>query len=353
MITKRSKRILMAVLGLTLVVVITLSWRKPGGIDPLPDAQVELTRTVEGDAFKVDVEGNAYRVDKSSGKWHFVAKVFHPREMLAAYVTDGDAVYRIDERDGKRFKTTRSLQEDFEGLADGVEGLRQLIGPERGWGSVTLQSPQTPTVPAYVALRQKILKEGAAFQDAIVAPDSSRAHGGRTALKCVAPAPTKGMITSKSSLSSPLIYFRKGDDVWFRASYYAEETRPLTLMDLECEWIEQHGGIRLYLDEGGLLQAELKALDKPKFKQSLTNAISFPLDRWVNVRAHFLLSDDADGVIQIWQDGTLIVDQRGTTLPLPRAIYTSLEVGISAHSFGNRTATLWVDDVAISSKPLE
>jgi hypothetical protein len=43
----------------------------------------------------------------------------------------------------------------------------------------------------------------------------------------------------------------------------------------------------------------------------------------------------------------------GTTLPLPRAIYSSLEVGISAHSFGSQTATLWVDDVAISSKPLE
>jgi hypothetical protein len=320
MITKRSNRIVMAVLGLIVVTVITLNWRKSGGIDPLPDAQVELTRTVEGNVYKVDVEGNAYRVDQGAGKWHLVGQVFHPREMLAAYVTDGDDVYRIDENDGKRFKTTRSFQENFEGLKDGVEGLRELIGPERGWGSVTLQSPQTPTVSAYVALRQRILKEGATFQDAIVAPDSSRAHGGQMALKCVAPAPTGGMITSKSSLSSPLVYFRKGDDVWYRASYHAEGARPLTLMDLECEWIEQHGGIRLYIDEGGLLQAELKALDKPRFKQSPKTAIPFPLDRWVDVKAHFLLSDDADGVVQIWQDGTLIVDQRGTTLPLPRAL---------------------------------
>ena len=353
MITKRSRRILITVLALMVVTAVVLNWRSSGDIDPLPDSQVELTSTVEGDVYKLDVEGNAYRVDRRSGKWHFVGKVFHPREMLAAYVTDGDDVYRIDERDGKRFKTTQSLQEDFEGLHDGVEGLRQLMGPERGWGTVTLQSPQTPTVSSYVALRQKILKEGANFMDAIVAPDSTRAHGGRTALKCVAPAPAKGMITSKSSLSSPLIYFREGDDVWFRASYYAEGARPLTLMDLECEWIEQHGGIRLYIDEGGRLQAELKALDKPKFKQTPETAIQFPLDRWVDVRAHFVLSDDTAGVIQIWQDDTLIVDQRGTTLPLPRAIYSSLEVGISAHSFGSRTATLWVDDVAISSKPLE
>ncbi len=63
--------------------------------------------------------------------------------------------------------------------------------------------------------------------------------------------------------------------LWYRASYYAEGARPLTLMDLECEWIEQHGGIRLYIDEGGLLQAELKALDKPKFKQSPKTAIRF------------------------------------------------------------------------------
>lgn len=353
MMTKRSKRILLAVLGLIVVIVLMINWPKAGGIDPLPAAQVELTKAVEGDVYKVDVDGNAYRVDQRSGKWHFVSQVFHPREMLAAYVTEGDEVYRIDERDGQRIKTTRLFKENFEGLNEGEAGLRELIGPKRGWGSVTLQSPQTPTVSSYVALRLKILKEGASFLDAIVAPDSSRAHEGRTALKCVAPARTGEMITSKASLSTPLIYFRKGDDVWFRAFYYAEGARPLTLMDLECEWIEQHGGIRLYIDEGGLLQAELKALDKPKYKQSPQTAITFPLNQWVNVRAHFHLSDDANGVVQIWQDEKLIVDRRGTTLPLPRAIYSSLEIGISAHSFGNRTATLWVDDVALSATPLE
>lgn len=51
------------------------------------------------------------------------------------------------------------------------------------------------------------------------------------------------MICCKSSLSSPLVYFRKGDDFWFRAFFFAEGSLPTTIMDLECEWIKLHAGI--------------------------------------------------------------------------------------------------------------
>jgi hypothetical protein len=47
------------------------------------------------------------------------------------------------------------------------------------------------------------------------------------------------------------------------------------------------------------------------------------------------------------------VDARGQTLPLSHTIYNSLEVGISAHSFGPLPATLYVDDVSISARPPE
>jgi hypothetical protein len=40
-------------------------------------------------------------------------------------------------------------------------------------------------------------------------------------------------------------------------------------------------------------------------------------------------------------------------LPLAEAIYDSLEIGISAHSFGPNPATVYVDDVAISDKPID
>ena len=65
------------------------------------------------------------------------------------------------------------------------------------------------------------------------------------------------------------------------------------------------------------------------------------------------LSEQTDGVVELWQDGAKIVDRRGQTLPLSHTIYNSLEVGISAHSIGPQPATLYVDDVSISGQPLD
>ena len=123
-------------------------------------------------------------------------------------------------------------------------------------------------------------------------------------------------------------------------------------MDLECEWIKQHAGIRICIDESGRLFVELKALDKPKYHQLGDDPVVFPLGRWVEVKAHFLLSHKDDGVIQLWQDGQLIVDTHGVTLPLKRVSYSSLEIGISAHSYGDKPCELWVDDLEVSNQPL-
>jgi hypothetical protein len=49
----------------------------------------------------------------------------------------------------------------------------------------------------------------------------------------------------------------------------------------------------------------------------------------------------------------MLIDQSGQTLPLAGAIYDSLEVGISAHSFGPNPTTVYVDDVVISNKPID
>jgi hypothetical protein len=124
-------------------------------------------------------------------------------------------------------------------------------------------------------------------------------------------------------------------------------------MDLECEWIKLHCGIRLFIDEQGILGVELKALEKPKYRQRPEIAIEFPLNRWVEVQAHFRLSDRQDGIVQVWQDGQLIIDTNGKTLPLSRAIYSSLEVGISAHSSTHKSAILWVDDISVSDTPFD
>lgn len=345
------KRRWVVLAGLAAVVLPVIALRQePGGIDPLPDSEVETTKVFEGVTYKLDYQGRAYRVDERANKWRFHAAVLDVAGMTAAYETENGVTRRTAPDTGERFATVRQLREDFEGLAMGVDGLREMIGPARGWGSLTLQSPQFPSVGEYVALRRRILEEGHGFEDASIAPDSARSHGGGRSLKCVAPPPTGDMITSKSSVSCPLVYFRKGDDFWYRAFYYAESARPMAIMDLECEWLEHQGGIRLCIDQTGRLMGELKALDKPTFRQPNDAAVLFPLNQWVEVQAHFQLSDGADGVVQIWQDGQLLVDARGVTLPLPRVIYSSLEVGISAHSYGDQTALLWVDDIEVSDK---
>ena len=52
-------------------------------------------------------------------------------------------------------------------------------------------------------------------------------------------------------------------------------------------------------------------------------------------------------MIQLRQDDVPIVDATGQTLPLEITIYDKLEIGISAHSFGDDSALLYVDDIQI------
>lgn len=346
-----------AVLGCLLVFAMAVGLSLLPGeprLEPLPADQLERTRVVDGTTYHLARDGRAFRVDERSGKWIYHDTVYHPREQAAAYVTEGTTVYRVDpEQPAVRIPVRRQFAESFEGVPEGVAGLRALHGPERGWGSITLQSPAAPTVRDYVKLRQAILAGTGDFVDAWVEPSAVRASDGQQSLRCLAPQPDQGVLPCKASLSCPLVYFREGDDFWFRADFWSEDSRPHTLMDLECEWLAQHAGIRLIIDEQGRLGAELKAWEKPIYRQPVDGAITFPQRQWVTVQAHFRLAEDArEGKILIWQDGRLLVDATGQTLPLASAIYSSLEVGISAHSYGSQPATLFVDNLHVSDQPL-
>jgi hypothetical protein len=70
----------------------------------------------------------------------------------------------------------------------------------------------------------------------------------------------------------------------------------------------------------------------------------------VNFKACLHLSEAIDGRVELWQDGVKLIDEHGQTLPLASAVYDSMEIGISAHSFGPNAATIYVDDVTISDK---
>lgn len=322
-------------------------------IAPMADDRVEMTVSIDGEEYKLADDGNVYRMVDGGSRWSYHATVFNPQEILSAYVTEDGRNFRVSPETGKRYETFQSFSESFEDLEVGTAGLRELVREERNrWGSFTLQSPLAPTVPQYVELRRKLMLGESDFLDASVAPSRERAFQGDVSLKCVATAKPDEMVTTKSSLSTPLVYFKNGDDFWFEAHYFVEGARPMTLMDLECEFLAAHSGIRVCIFETGHLGAELKALDKPKFRQAESKAIEFPLDRWVHVRVHLGLSTK-EGAIQIWQDDVKVIDTTGTTLPFRSAIYNSLEIGISAHSFGDKDCTLFVDDVRISPTPFD
>lgn len=312
-----------------------------------PTGAAEQIYNVEGQTYEL-IAGKVYKKEEPGGKRVYVDTLFEPgyREKNYRFV-DGVA-YRVGEN-GKTYKTLRSFSENFED----AQRLADFVGEKRGWTGVTLQSPQAPEVADYVALRHRILKSGADFLDNRVEPSGQRVHGGKQALKTVAVARSAKMVCAKASLDTELLHFVKGDDYYFRARYFIEgTTRPFTIMDLESSWLKGYPGLRIRITPEGHLDVELKSLGKYVFRQEKGKEVVFPTDRWVCVEAHFKLTDKQDGLVEVWQDGKQLVSQRGQTLPLADAIYNNLEVGISAHNDTEHTATVYVDDLEVSDKPL-
>ncbi|MCK6470127.1 MAG: polysaccharide lyase [Planctomycetes bacterium] len=338
-------------LGL-LVLAILVSSFVAGGMTarsedngPAPTGPAEHTVVAEGQTYEI-VGGKVYR-RTPDGKREYVDTLYEPGYQAKNYRVQDGKVFRLAE--GKSYPVKRQFHEGFEGVAR----LTELVGERRGWTSFTLQSPLASNVTDYVALRKRILAGTGTFLDNRVEPTAARAHSGRGALKCVAAAKPKDMVCTKASLDTELLHFVRGDDVYYRAWYFIEgPTRPFTLMDLESSWLKSYPGIRIRIDEAGHLDAELKWLDKPAYRQPFGKETAFPVGRWVRVDAHYKLSEKDDGVVELWQDGRKLVSQKGRTLPLSDAIYNNYEVGISAHAFGTEAATLYVDDVTISDKPI-
>lgn len=321
-------------------------------IAPFPPERIEQSIEFQGDRYFLIDDGNAYRETDPGVSWEYHATVFSPEELKSAYVKEQGEIYRVAPDTGKRFVVQQNFLEDFEGLESGLPGLVQLLAEERQrWGSVTLQSPKSPAVEDYVRLRRQLVENQNGFLDARVEPTMLKTHNGRASLMCFAPPKTSEMVTCKSSISSPLLYFKNGDHFWFEAYYWIEDHYPMTIADLECEFTAEHSGIRVRIYEDGALGVELKALGKPQFRQSKETSVQVPKQQWVRVRVHFELSPNA-GAIEIWQDDQQVINTIGCTLPFKSAIYNSLELGISAHSSTQHECTLYVDDVRISSSPL-
>jgi hypothetical protein len=347
LISKRT--FILATVVLFVVACCALIGRRAGSIEPLPESEVEQTVTEKGTTYKLH-KGRLYRVQPQSGRWEFVQEVYDPGFYAKNYVEKNGTVFR-KAGDGELLPVKRSFADDFEGM----QQLADLINLKRGWTTCELQSPKTPGVNDYVKLRNRLLKGEGDFVDNRIEPSGEVVHGGKTALKCVAVPPSAGMVTAKASLSTELMHFVKGDDVWMSlwCQVPAGCGMPFTVLDLETTWLHQHPGMRIVIERGKYACFQLKGFDQPYYRQTKGKEVIFPTGQWVYLRAHLLLTEQNDGVIELWQDGQKLIDTHGKTLVLANAIYNSIEIGISAYNEQGNTATLYVDDFHISDQPIK
>ena len=345
-----------AILATAVVLTLILSlvaWvvfkREAVSIEPLPDSEVEMTATDNGTTYKL-CEGNLYRVSTRTGKWEYVMQFYDPDFYAKHYVEREGAVFRKADN-GELVRMKKSFTDDFEGTTR----LADLLDRKRGWTAITLQSPKAPTVKDYVKLRQRILNGESDFLDNRVEPSGQVVHGGKTALKTVSMPPNRGMVTAKASLSSELLHFVKGDDVWTSIWCYVprESGMPSTVLDIETTWMNEHPGLRIFITDGKYAAVQLKSASHPYFRQPKGKEVLFPTGQWVHLKMHLKLSEKDDGVIELWQDGQKLIDTHGQTLVLAHVIYNSLEIGISAYNEKDKSATLYVDDVSISDQPFK
>ncbi|MDX2015658.1 MAG: hypothetical protein SFW67_36025 [Myxococcaceae bacterium] len=318
---------------------------------PRPDCPLvpPLATTVEyelpdGRGARVEA-GDGFVRPAGSTRWDFVASLYEPTWYEDAYeVVDCQILRRDDER---RWPIRRSQRDDFEGTGD----FLTRFGPDAGWTGVTLQSPTTPTIPSYVALRRCLFERTCDFRDNRFDLVEEPGRGRFVRATSVA----KGsLVTAKASFESSLVYFIKGDVVTFRAKVRVVSGQPFSFFDLESGFISESPGPRVFLsrgragDEPPHLAVELKFLDKPTFEPAPGQLRAFPFGEWVDVEVELRLDDGPAGAVKIRQNGELVVDAQGQTLPLPDTVLDSLELGISATDVAT---VLDLDDVSISAAP--
>ncbi len=324
----------------------------------LEDSKIEHRFKQDGIHYVVH-EGDYYK-DHQNGTYSFIQEYYRPDFYETAYTREGNAIFVHSPDDpSTRIRIRNEFEDDFESydsirdliisnesitgnekLRDGVKTYDPDKLPTR-WMAATLQSPRAPTTKDYVALR-KVIASGGDFLENRIEPSTDQAHRGKTSLRFESVAPSFSMVCSKCSISSSTFHFEKDDDFYFSGWFYFEEGFPLTVMDLESTWLAQHSGIRIMISEAGQPAVELKAFEKPIWRN---NDFTIPANQWVKISAHFFL-DETNGSVSLWVDDQLVVDGVGQTLPLANSILDSVEVGISATQ---QACVMYLDDVKVSA----
>ncbi len=329
-----------AIIAILPVILLLSSCKEDPEANCPSEDQIESQFTQpSGEELIITKDGKAYRVFPDGCQYVFD---YYNNDFRSENYADNNGEISIITPEGN-IPILTAFSEDFESYSDFVSVFFTTIqeASEKVWGSMTLQSPSAKTVDEYVALRKCIIDGTCDFIDNRISLVEDPKDANNRCLKFEAVSKTEDMVTSKSSIQSPLLYFENGDDLWFSADFLIQDELPTSLADFENEFFEGNPGPRVIISNNKLA-IENKFGDKRIYRH--VRDITIPMDQWFNVVVHFKFSPDTDGLIELWQDGVQLISANGVNLPLINSIQNSLEIGISATE---SKSTVFVDNVKL------
>ena len=304
---------------------------------------LESFTTPDNDDIFIYQNGKAYINDGDICT--FILQYFDPNFLQKNYVTNDSGTFILVGDEGL-YPTKNNFFENFENYNVFTDlFISAITDTNLYWSSFTLQSPATPDVTSYTSLKKCILEKTCTFIDNKIEIVSDPKDGSNKVLKFTSVAPSAGMITAKSSLSSSINYFNKGSEVWFEADFFIESGIPFSLVDFENEYFSQHPGPRAVI-RNNKIEFENKFGSKLNFNNK--SDITVDQNEWFTLKIHLIYSNEEDGLIELWQNGIPIIKTSGINLPTSNSIQNILEVGISATS---EETILLLDNLRISETP--
>jgi len=320
------------------------SCNKDGLQDDLSGCDLEdlLETFITPDGLEVFInnDGTAYTIN--DGICTFAVQYFDPDFLTDNYLTNESGTFIITD-DGDLFPTKSNFVEDFENFGKFTDlFLSSVADTNLYWTSFTLLSPSAPEVDDYVALRKCILEETCTFIDNRIDLVNDPSDASNQVLKFTSVAPDDQMVTAKSSISSSLNFYTKNSEVWYQADYYIVSGMPFSLVDFENSYFSQSPGPRVVI-RNNQLSIENKFGAKLNFTHN--SGISVPQEKWFTIKVHLKYSNVQDGILELWQDGTLLFSTTGINLPTSNSVQNGLEAGITATPTG---CILLFDNMRIS-----
>ncbi|MEM7786431.1 MAG: heparin lyase I family protein [Bacteroidota bacterium] len=177
--------------------------------------------------------------------------------------------------------------------------------------------------------------------------------------------PYDGETASKADLILNRLDLREGDPVWVEFWVWVEgggDTRDRFVWDLEAPGtctdetscpapgtgsICSTPGRRLYLGgpSGRAFTSDLGKWCRGDTFRAASE--TFETERWVRIRVFMSLSSTEAGQLRVWQDDQTVIDATGITLPRADAVYSQMQVGITANGSRSSANVLFLDDVSI------